>query len=212
MAEAMSGPVTNCPWCSAPLPEGATEHCPSCGAALATTGAEGDIRGVTTLDPEAILRARADVARPRSRILSFITGEVVPETGGPASAESLAPPPDDVRREMLRMPIEAERADLAAETVALKSDELEKIGIPLSQLGADESVLGPTASPEPADAAEDSAVEVATTDAAQPPAGATAAEAPASSGLPPATALPSSTALPPHPAEVADAGEPPAPA
>jgi hypothetical protein len=213
MAEAMSGPVTNCPWCSAPLPEGQTEHCPSCGAALAASGAEGDIKGVTTLDPEAILRARADVARPRSRILSFITGEVVPETGGPASAESLAPPPDEVRREMLRMQLEAERAEIAAETVALKSDELEKIGIPLSQLGADESVLGPTTSLEPseAEAAEASAMEAAhaeTGGAAEPSADASVATA-----LPAATALPSSTALPPPPpGEAADAEEPPAPA
>ena len=140
MAEAMSGPAALCPWCSAPLPDAAVERCPNCGAALAATG-EGEIKGVTTLDTEAILRARADVARPRSRILSFITGEVPTETGAPASPESLAPPPDEVRREMLRLQIEAERADLAAETVALKSDELAKIGIPLSQLGVDEASL-----------------------------------------------------------------------
>src|SRR3954451_24059889 len=141
MAEAMSEPATLCPWCSAPLADPAVERCPTCGAALASTGSEGDIKGVTTLDPEAILRARADVSRPRSRILSFITGEVSTDTGGSASPESLAPPPDEVRREMLRLQLEAERADLEAETVALKSDELAKIGIPLSQLGVDESAL-----------------------------------------------------------------------
>jgi len=204
MAEAMSGPVTNCPWCSAALPDGAAERCPSCGAALAASGSEGDIKGVTTLDTEAILRARSDAARPRSRILSFITGDVVPETGGPASPESLAPPPDEVRREILRMQLEAERAEIAAETVALKSDELEKIGIPLSQLGADESVLGPTPEPEPAAAAlADAPAQEAS------PAAATAEPAVATA-LPGPTALPTPTALPPAPAGEADAPEPPA--
>ena len=34
---------------------------------------------------------------------------------------------------MLRLQLEAERADLTAETVALKADELVVMGIPLSQ-------------------------------------------------------------------------------
>jgi len=168
MAEAMSGPAALCPWCSAPLPDAAVERCPNCGAALAATGAEGEIKGVTTLDTEAILRARSDVARPRSRILSFITGEIVPETGGPASPESLAPPPDDVRREMLRLQLEAERADLAAETVAMKSDELAKIGIPLSQLGVDESALSEPAGAAPAPGEAEPEMPVAAAGTAAP--------------------------------------------
>jgi hypothetical protein len=210
MAESMSGPVSQCPWCSAPLPDPAVERCPSCGAHLAATGAEGEIKGVTTLDTEAILRARSEVGRPRSRILSFITGEVVPETGdGPASPESLAPPPDDVRREMLRLQLEAERADLAAETVALKSDELAKRGIHLSEIGVDEAVLAePVAAPA-----------VGATDAGQAPAAqADAVAAPAADALPAATPLPSTTALPATaaaaepaaPAPAVDAEEPPA--
>ena len=123
-----------------------SERCPACGAALVsqTGGPDADIKGVTTLDTEAILRARSEVARPRNRLLSFITGEAPPETAGPASPESLARPPDDVRREMLRLEYEARRADLEAETVALKSDELARRGIHVSQLG--EGVPG-----EPAD-------------------------------------------------------------
>lgn len=114
-----------------------SERCPACGAALVsqTGGPDADIKGVTTLDTEAILRARSEVARPRNRLLSFITGDAPPETGGPASPESLARPPDDVRREMLRLEFEARRADLEAETVALKSDELARRGIHVSQLG-----------------------------------------------------------------------------
>jgi hypothetical protein len=144
MAEELSGPAATCPWCSAPLPDPAAERCPSCEAHLTASGGEpSDIKGVTTLDTEAILRARSDVARPRSRILSFITGEVVEEADVQASPDSLAPPPDEVRREMLRLQLEAERADLTAETVALKSDVLAQRGIHLSQLGGDEAVLGP---------------------------------------------------------------------
>lgn len=149
MAEAMSGPGSLCPWCSAPLPDPTVERCPSCDAHLVTENAEGEIRGVTSIDPEAILRARAEVARPRNRILSFITGDVVAETGGPTNPESLAPPPDEVRREMLRLQLEAERADLTAETVALKSDALAEMGIPLSELGGDEAVLGPQSAGSP---------------------------------------------------------------
>jgi hypothetical protein len=158
MADPMTGPITRCPWCSAELSVPGAEQCLACGAALSqASGSDSDIRGVTTLDPEAIVRARSEVARPRNRILSFITGEVPPETGGPASPESLAPPPDDVRREMLRLEYEARRADLEAETVALKSDELARLGIHVSQLdngAADEQLPEPEAVAEPEAGAE----------------------------------------------------------
>src|SRR6188508_1037465 len=152
MADAMSGPVTVCPWCSAPLPDAGAERCPSCDAVLSAAPVDGEIRGVTALDPEAILRARSEVSRPRNRILSFITGEVATDTGAPVSPESLAPPADDVRREMLRLQLEAERADLEAETVAMKADELAKIGIPLSELAAQDQAPAPTAEAPSAEA------------------------------------------------------------
>ena len=81
MADPMTGPVTRCPWCSADLPIPGAERCLACGAALVsqTGGPDAEIKGVTTLDTEAILRARSEVARPRSRLLSFITGEAPPE-------------------------------------------------------------------------------------------------------------------------------------
>jgi len=137
MVDNLTTPMPRCPWCSAELPIPGAELCTSCGAALVTApGADPDIKGVTTLDTEAILRARAEVARPRSRILSFITGEPgTSETGGPASADSLSAPSGEVRREMLRLQLEAERADLQAETVALKSDVLAQRGIHLADLG-----------------------------------------------------------------------------
>jgi hypothetical protein len=137
MVQPMSA-VSRCQWCSAELPNPDVDRCPSCGAPLASSSAsEAQLPGVTTLDAEAIVRARAEVSRPRSRILSFITGDMPPETGGPASAESLAPPSDDVRREMLRLQLEAERADLEAETIALKSDVIAQHGIHIGELTGD---------------------------------------------------------------------------
>lgn len=133
----MTGSEIRCPWCSAVLPEPEAETCPSCGAQLVTaSGTEPNLPGVTALDPEAILRARSDAGRSRGGILGFLTGRDLPEPTGTESAESLAPPADDVRREMLRLQLEAEQADAVAETVALKSDVLADKGIHLDELGA----------------------------------------------------------------------------
>ena len=139
MADPMTGSNTRCPWCSAALPAPDLEHCPSCGAVLATaTGTEPDIRGVTTLDPEAILRARSEASRPRSRILSFITGEEPVEVDEKEAA-SFAPPSAAVRREMLRLQLEAERADLEAESIALKAEVVVEQGISLAELAAEDA-------------------------------------------------------------------------
>ena len=176
MVDSMSNPATRCPWCSALLTDQASDTCPSCNATLsAAPGAEGDIKGVTTLDTDAIIRARSEVVRPKSnRFISFITGEVPVEAPDASSAESLAPPDNAVRREMLRLQLEAERADMVAETVALKSDELTRLGIHLSQLGGPEPAEGEetvegaeavadgdTPVPEVADAAADDDAESA---------------------------------------------------
>ena len=132
----MSTSEIRCPWCSAVLPDAAAEKCPSCGAQLSTTsGAEPNLPGVTALDQEAILRARSDAGRPRGGLLDFLTNRDIPEPTA-AEAESLAPPEDAVRREMLRLQIEAEQADAVAESVALRSDVLAERGIHLDELNA----------------------------------------------------------------------------
>src|SRR5262249_19889127 len=129
-----------CPWCSAELPGPNLASCPTCGATLTSpTGTEPDIKGVTSLDPLAIIAARAEVGRPRSRILSFITGDTTTDDStAPATPGSPAPPSGDVRREMLRLELEAERADREAETVALKSEVIVEQGIPLATLAAED--------------------------------------------------------------------------
>lgn len=168
-------PVARCPWCSAPLADAAAEKCPECGATI-TGGPEDQLPGVTTLDTEAILRARSATSRPRSRLLSFITGEVDEAPAGPASPESLAPPSDAVRREMLRMAIAAEVADLEAEVASLTAEARFEAGEPITAPAAD--------APDDADAATDAAA-------------ADAAEAEVEVELPPAGSVPPAAALPP---------------
>lgn len=121
MVEAMSGPVARCSWCSAPLPAEPAATCPACGAVLSGgAGADAPLPGVTTIDAEAILRARSQAARPRSRLLSFITGEVGEETGA-TDAASVKPPSDEVRREMLRLRRQAELAEIEGEVALLEA-------------------------------------------------------------------------------------------
>jgi hypothetical protein len=137
MPEPMSTSESRCPWCSAALPDEAADKCPSCGAQLIhASGTEPNLPGVTALDAEAILRARSDAGRSRGGLLGFLTGRDLPEPAGPESPESLAPPDNAVRREMLRLQLEAEQADAVAESVALKSDVLAERGVSLDQLNA----------------------------------------------------------------------------
>lgn len=106
-----SGETTTCPWCSATVPV-ETATCPSCGAQL-REAAEGDILGVTQIDPSAVSRVRR--VKPR-RITSWLTGE------GPAEDEEsggkVEPPSPDVRREMLKLELAAIDAELEAKAAA----------------------------------------------------------------------------------------------
>ena len=108
-----------CPWCSAELPSAALATCPSCGATL-MGDADKPLPGVTTIDPEAIVRAaRTATPQRRNRLVSWITGEEGDEEETPAPPGSLEPPPPEVRREMLRMELEAEVLDLHGEAESL---------------------------------------------------------------------------------------------
>jgi len=101
-----SGEKINCPWCSSLIPaESAT--CPSCGAQL-RDAADGDILGVTQIDPSAASRVRR--VKPR-RLTSWLTGEsgVEEDAGG-----KVEPPSPDVKREMLKMELAALDAELEA--------------------------------------------------------------------------------------------------
>lgn len=111
-----SGETTTCPWCSATVPvEAAT--CPSCGAQL-REAAEGDIPGITQIDPSAVSRARR--VKPR-RLTSWLTGDT------PAEEEEIVgkiePPSPDVRREMLKLELAAIDAELEAKAAAAAANK-----------------------------------------------------------------------------------------
>jgi hypothetical protein len=112
------GPEPRCPWCSTAVPT-AAERCPSCGATLhePTQRAEADIPGVTQVDP-ALTRRPASLPNRLVGWLADVDTEP-PSTfdraqlaSGAASAASVAPPSEEVRREMRRLELEALQAEL----------------------------------------------------------------------------------------------------
>jgi hypothetical protein len=155
-----STPIPHCNWCSAPLPSDHEETCPSCGATLLGDG-DTSVPGLTAIDAEAILRsARAAKAKPRSRLLGWISGEYDDESSGATPAPgSLAPPSADVRREMLRLELQAQVANAQAEVESMAADDALEHGRTLGPTGADASLPDEAAeavaddeSREPADA------------------------------------------------------------
>ncbi len=108
-----------CPWCSATY-TGDPETCPSCGAVLAVDpAADPSLPGLTAIDTAALVRSKTPTTRSRNRILSWISGDYPDEAGVPADAGALQPPDIAVRREILRLELEAEVANLQAEADAL---------------------------------------------------------------------------------------------
>jgi hypothetical protein len=101
-----SGETTTCPWCSATVPAEAVT-CPSCGASL-RDAAEGDVPGVTQIDPAAVARVKR--IKPR-RMTAWLTGDgsAEDEVGG-----KVEPPSEEVRREMLRLELAALDAEIEA--------------------------------------------------------------------------------------------------
>ncbi len=101
-----------CPWCSAAVPADAAK-CPSCGASL-RDGATGDVLGVTQVDMAATSRlARMSRAKP-GRLATWLGAESTtdnPELGG-----HIAPPSEEVRKEMLRLELAAIEAEIEART------------------------------------------------------------------------------------------------
>ncbi|MDF2735748.1 MAG: hypothetical protein K0S97_2372 [Chloroflexota bacterium] len=134
-----------CPWCSATY-TGERETCPSCGAALtADPNADPSLPGLTAIDTAAIVRAKTPSPRPRNRIMSWISGEYPDEGGGvPAEAGALAPPDLAVRREILRLELEAEVANLQAEADALLAEakvEGREPGVSAEDAAASEAIV-----------------------------------------------------------------------
>jgi hypothetical protein len=133
-------PAPRCTWCSAALPSNHETVCPSCGATLLGDG-ETQVPGLTAIDAEAILRnARAAKTKPRSRLMSWISGDYIEdESAEAATPGSLAPPPVEVRREILRLELEAQVANAQAEVEAMAADAAVEEGDALDQAGASEA-------------------------------------------------------------------------
>jgi hypothetical protein len=110
-----------CPWCSAAI-TAETAVCPSCGAIL-NADEPVEVPGVTAVDAQATRGPATKPAPPaRSRIMSWISGDYPDDGTAPADSQALAPPDLEVQREMLRLELEAEVANLQAENDALLSE------------------------------------------------------------------------------------------
>ena len=178
-------PGAVCPWCSAALPPNATT-CPSCGASL-TSAVEPDVPGLTAVDA----KAAREKPRSRNRLLSWISGEYPEQAPAEAETSAIAPPDPEVQREILKLEIEAEVANLQAEADAMVSDAVAEGRMPDLPDG-----LRPFATMDvaPATPAELEALEQQA---------ATEVDGPSATGAPPAADAPA--ADPP-----ADQGPPPA--
>ena len=108
--------TTICPWCSAAVPIDASK-CPSCGAAL-RDAADGDVAGVTQVDVAATSRLAR--MKPPGRIAMWLGAERT--TDNPALAGKIEPPSEDVRKEMLRLELEAIEAEIAAKNAQLEAE------------------------------------------------------------------------------------------
>ena len=110
-----------CTWCSAPLESADLVRCPSCGANLLGDVAE-PLPGVTAVDAAALIRGAPTAVRPRNRWLSWISGDYPDDAQTADDAKALEPPDPAVRREMLRLELEGEVANLKAEADALVAE------------------------------------------------------------------------------------------
>ena len=136
-----AAPGARCPWCSAPLADPDDVTCGACGATVKGDAAL-EIPGVTALDAQHASRA-VTPRKVRRTFGALFTGgddEILP----PAEAElpALAPPDVDVRREMLRLQMDAELVKLTARAAALAAEK----GIPFPTGAAD--APGPGAVPD----------------------------------------------------------------
>jgi len=111
-----------CPWCSATY-HGDPERCPSCDATLTGDAAvDPSLPGLTAIDAAAIVRSKDPVKKPRNRLLSWISGEYPDQGPERVDVGALAPPDPAVRREILRLELEAEVASLQAEADAMRAN------------------------------------------------------------------------------------------
>jgi len=165
-----SASLPRCMWCSAELPSDNEVTCPSCGATLIGEG-DTQLPGVTAIDAEAIVRAGRPIkTSSRSRLMSWISGDYDDDADKPAPPGSLSPPPPEVRREILRLELEAQVANLQAEADSMAAEAAVESGVPIDAEAAAENGEG-TPDEAPADAAETPEAEAPTGETEETPAG-----------------------------------------
>jgi hypothetical protein len=140
-----AAPGVHCPWCSAPIASPEDVTCCACGATLQGDAAI-EIPGVTAIDGQHASRAATPRKVRRTFGALFVGGD--DEIPPPSQAElpALAMPDAEVRREMLRLQLDAELADLTARAAALAAER--GIPMPASPAAPPESGAAPdTAAP-----------------------------------------------------------------
>jgi hypothetical protein len=108
-----------CPWCSATV-TAETAVCPSC-LAILRSDEEHDVPGVTAVDAAALLAKRPP---QRSRFLAWLGGDEAEPVPTTSDVQAIARPDDDVKREILRLELEARISNLQAEADSILSDAL----------------------------------------------------------------------------------------
>ncbi|NJD29263.1 MAG: hypothetical protein FIA92_13325 [Chloroflexi bacterium] len=145
--------VGRCPWCSHPLDDSSVATCPHCSAALHAQ-VEGDLPGVTQVDAMALATQR----RVRGGGVRALIGLTDEDTEGSPALSVPEPPSEDVRREMLRLRIDALEAEIEAQNAALAAARA-------AAAAAGDAPVEPAAATEPAPAATGSDDEAPAPDA-----------------------------------------------
>jgi hypothetical protein len=150
-----AAPGARCPWCSALLADPDDVACDACGATVKGDAAL-EIPGVTALDAQHAAQA-VTPRKVRRTFGALFTGgddEILP----PAEAElpALAPPDAEVRREILRLQMDAELVKLTARAAALAAEK----GIPFPAV--------PPGAPEPGAAPDEPSPDELSTDEVDP--------------------------------------------
>lgn len=150
-----------CPWCSAPVAGPDDVTCSACGATLKGDAAI-EVPGVTAIDSLHASRAVAPRKVHRTFGALFVGGDDGIPPPSQAELPALAMPDADVRREMLRLRLDAELADLTARVEAMAAER----GIPTPAPGAQPET---DAEPGPGAAGDATALPEVRTDEPLPP-------------------------------------------
>ena len=116
-----AAPGARCPWCSAPIASADDVTCGACGATLQGDPAV-EIPGLTAIDAQHASRAAAPRKVRRTFGALFVGGDDEIQQPSAAELPALALPDAEVRREMLRLQLDAELADLTARAAAMAAE------------------------------------------------------------------------------------------